>query len=649
MIERHGFSGNINENTDSTYSEKENIKRPICISGSSGGAGMSDEYKSYTMSAGESGGSHSDGPNEDNPIQIYHTWYYRKSDYDCVRQCSTWYTIESCSNIQQRFIISSKTVTFYWYYGTWNSRYTYAEDCIVKYNGYYYRCIQDHRGDAVHYPTETSYWEKRNFPDLSNWISLSGASATNGMPIPGDADYIEQVSISEGGLYYTDRDDTYEDMYIYYFFYYKYGGEYWYTWSRTGRVDFDNRLYTTPTVSYNNSTNTISVSSSKTGRFLMEFYRSGYNPTGYNERTRNEFFLTSLVGVNAWDEGDGGYYKLNSKTLSRWRKNKTYTVGIEYLDTRNRATLYSAINDVVWEINQTMSEFGIEFEKIATNSYANTTGDITFICGSHEELFGYEADYSSWYNGQWTTYEDDDGYIESATIKIRNDGQWHCTFKSCILEEMLQTLGAGRDQLDYLDNTVHSQFIYLNKPDYLTTVDSNILRIVYSSSLDAGMYSKEVATKINPTNGATIVTNGQKLSFLTPGYTYYAKIYVVNSYDDFSYPASITISVPSKTRPSNFSWIYPKTKGGSFNLTAAEWNDLTSRINAFRDYQFLTEYSFSTAYKDDPFTAAMYRQARTAIRALDGRESDDIPYVYSGDTITADMMNILVSELNSVP
>jgi len=44
----------------------------------------------------------------------------------------------------------------------------------------------------------------------------------------------------------------------------------------------------------------------------------------------------------------------------------------------------------------------------------------------------------------------------------------------------------------------------------------------------------------------------------------------------------------------------------------------------------------------------MYRQARTAIQAIDGYGTY-IPYVYSGDEITAYMMNILVSELNSIP
>ena len=101
-------------------------------------------------------------------------------------------------------------------------------------------------------------------------------------------------------------------------------------------------------------------------------------------------------------------------------------------------------------------------------------------------------------------------------------------------------------------------------------------------------------------------------------------------------------------RPSNFSWTYTKTKGGSFNLTAAEWNALTARINAFREYKGLSSYSFTYAYRGNDFTAAMYNQAVNAIKGISGYGSY-LSTVSSGDTVTAAGLNLLRDELNAIP
>ena len=101
-------------------------------------------------------------------------------------------------------------------------------------------------------------------------------------------------------------------------------------------------------------------------------------------------------------------------------------------------------------------------------------------------------------------------------------------------------------------------------------------------------------------------------------------------------------------RPSNFSWTYTKTQGGSFNLTAAEWNSLTARINAFREYKGLSSYSFTYAYKGNDFTAAMYNQAVNAIKGISGYGSY-LSTVSKGDTVTAAGLNLLRDELNAIP
>lgn len=120
---------------------------------------------------------------------------------------------------------------------------------------------------------------------------------------------------------------------------------------------------------------------------------------------------------------------------------------------------------------------------------------------------------------------------------------------------------------------------------------------------------------------------------------------------DAGYTGSITLKITppaEKVRPSNFSWTYTKTQGGSFNLTAAEWNSLTARINAFREYKGLSGYSFTYAYKGNDFTAVMYNQAVNAIKGISGYGSY-LSTVSSGDTVTAAGLNLLRDELNAIP
>lgn len=135
---------------------------------------------------------------------------------------------------------------------------------------------------------------------------------------------------------------------------------------------------------------------------------------------------------------------------------------------------------------------------------------------------------------------------------------------------------------------------------------------------------------------------------VTAGTTYYVW---VKGYGGASVSSlQLCVEPPEEVaeRPNNFAWTYAKTQGGDFNLTASEWNALTSRINAFRAYKNLSNYSFTTAYYDDDFTATIYNQARLAIQGISGYGTY-IPTVVSGQDITAYMMNTLVSELNAIP
>lgn len=110
-------------------------------------------------------------------------------------------------------------------------------------------------------------------------------------------------------------------------------------------------------------------------------------------------------------------------------------------------------------------------------------------------------------------------------------------------------------------------------------------------------------------------------------------------YDDSGYSTQLAYLTlydvyTESPRIPDFAWTYAKTSGGRFNLTAAEWNGLWDAI----ELRLGRSYSHTRAYVGNTFTAAMYNEAVNAI----GRGAT----VSRGDTITAALMNALVTNVN---
>jgi len=102
------------------------------------------------------------------------------------------------------------------------------------------------------------------------------------------------------------------------------------------------------------------------------------------------------------------------------------------------------------------------------------------------------------------------------------------------------------------------------------------------------------------------------------------------------------------TRPNYFDWGYAKTSGGSFNLTASEWNALRTNINQVRWYRDYSTASMTIVSQGDDLTASIYNEAVDAIQGIAGYGTY-LPTATQGDPVTAYHFNILVSELNAIP
>lgn len=131
----------------------------------------------------------------------------------------------------------------------------------------------------------------------------------------------------------------------------------------------------------------------------------------------------------------------------------------------------------------------------------------------------------------------------------------------------------------------------------------------------------------------------------TSGQTY--MVYgVVKTPPNPTYPNGRWYNAGSYAVTMQFSWTNAKSSGGSFNLTAAEWNALTSNINGVRAANGYGSYGFTTAYSGDNFQAFYFNQAVNAITPM---SPSILPpsTVTSGDTIYASSLNLLVASINS--
>lgn len=438
----------------------------------------------------------------------------------------------------------------------------------------------------------------------------------------------------------------------------------WLVWSNNVSL---NTGLSTPSISYNESNKTMNFASNDSGTVIVEFERTdGYNPTGKSSTARNLFYLTSMVNLEG---GYSGYY--DARYTSRYKLNRwntgTHTIGVTYtsdVPSSYRSTWYNRVSNAVSELNSALSGKGVSF-----SVQDNTSGDITITIGDHYDLWGFEPSYQNWYNGSWQTYVNSSGYIYSADIKLRWDESWHQSFEAVTLEELVECLGCGYDQVEIPDNTIFSEFIYLDKPDYISSIDQDVIDILYGNYVEPNMTPQEVAVAINPSKGyiaARSYNTTIDMSFLRTSETYRARTFVVQYDDDIS----LTSNYMSFTTPSlpPFAWTYAgvdsngnlvygsyKQSGLNYYVHSIEWNGLIDYIEEkYSDNGWSLSdlnngrpntYPFNRASSGEDLTADTFNQIRFAIGS---KISTGITERSRGDTIYASYFNVLKDKANQM-
>jgi len=93
------------------------------------------------------------------------------------------------------------------------------------------------------------------------------------------------------------------------------------------------------------------------------------------------------------------------------------------------------------------------------------------------------------------------------------------------------------------------------------------------------------------------------------------------------------------TTKNSFAWTYPKVQGGTFNLTATEWNAYTTALKN------KLGGTYTTAYTGNNFTANMFNEVSDKLYSR--YSTRVVPIATYGMQITATYMNDIVTYLNN--
>jgi hypothetical protein len=323
----------------------------------------------------------------------------------------------------------------------------------------------------------------------------------------------------------------------------------------------------------------------------------------------------------------------------------------------------NALDTTIGVINGVISDYGYRLQAKQKISVSNSNAShrtwiedttlpdgITVIAGTNDALGGPSYNWGNWesetgaggliFRSRSLVYENaENPYMSASPLPV-------------VLEEVLEGMGCGNDILTN-PRSVFSDFVMNGKPGDIQNntsqgvYDLSVVRMTYS--LPTAPTPHEAALVLKPGRGQYCAgrnADGAALSFLPPGETFTARIWTASGSWFSGYSNTVAFTVPS--RPPTFAWTYAKTQGGRFNLTAQEWNAFTQNVNLVRQYKSKAVYSFTSAVKGNIFTAAMYNQARAAIQQIGGGAGGYIPQVAAGQTITAQMVNVLVSEINVI-
>ena len=274
------------------------------------------------------------------------------------------------------------------------------------------------------------------------------------------------------------------------------------------------------------------------------------------------------------------------------------------------ASWYSATNATayIWEIYQGTS----------TNGTYITGGSTTSTSMSYTGL----AEYTTYTIKVYGTRGSDRGGHQTATVRTADLTKPSISITS--------SDGEGR---------MYIAFSASDSQSGLRTYDTYYTEI---SNANGSSYSRGSYTT---SKFKTFTEDAYGNEFIHNAY-YYMRVV---AYDTEGNNQSANVRVQYKiARPTDWTWHTSKTAGQVISLTASEWNSFCTKINLFRQYKSLSNYTFTTATSGSVITASIVNQAVNAISAMSPPTSAPSTVTSKSSVITASFFNTLSRSLNSI-
>lgn len=338
---------------------------------------------------------------------------------------------------------------------------------------------------------------------------------------------------------------------------------------------------------------------------------------------------STSVGVSFETEDPSGSAVITSVSTT----NSSITVKITGLDTN-----YSGSDRTIYWYYGTSTSSYTQSGTSSLAAYASSSSNYTFSGLSSNTTYYIYAKIT--YSG---------GSKTLSTVSFTTSSSWTQTYVQSI---------SNISNTNTLPRSISAGYVYRYN---LTFAESGTATFYSTGSIDT-YGSLSLTNYFNVSTGnpsSPEVSNddgGDDRNFkftydVTAGTTYYLWVRAYN----ISVSGSISVYIvppSSTTKPDYFSWTYAKIKGATFNLTAAEWNALQSKVNEVREYHGLPTYSLTNVTKGNTFYASDYDNLLMAIAGAYESLGTTGVYnenaVYSEDTITADCLNKLVTLTNDL-
>lgn len=251
-----------------------------------------------------------------------------------------------------------------------------------------------------------------------------------------------------------------------------------------------------------------------------------------------------------------------------------------------------------------------------------------------------------------------DNSKELATITATTDPWYTYNYGDLgtLTTEKSQAMNFGMGEVGY----VTVKFQYSGTATFYTSGFTDTIGVIsesYSFNKTTGWPNTYLGT---PADGGAddSYSNFKFTRDVTAGITYY--VWVRYYYGNSSCNTTLYIVPPDKqlSKPTAFSWDTAKAQGQAFNITAAEWNKLQTKVNEAREYQAdktgnsIAAYGFTAVSSGQSFTAAAYNAVLMgiagALSVLGTTGVYDANAVQVGDLVTAAKINKLVTLVNEL-